>query len=158
VVAGLFAGAQLRTIAGEQWLEVPDTQAIRQLLESWSIIFSSSQHIRHQNYLKVSPFFAALFANLLPACSGERILNVRKPAMCPLLALLYWDWLYAPIKRGMRILPLADALPFGCSRRTFYRKGWKRDELHWKAVHMGLLGVDQKLRGRMKDWFAQHRH
>jgi hypothetical protein len=64
----------------------------------------------------------------------------------------------SPIKKGMRILPLADALPFGCSRRTFYRRGWKRDELHWQAVHMGILSVDQRLRVRVNDWFEQHRH
>jgi hypothetical protein len=158
VVAGLFAGARLRSIAGECWLELPDNEAVRQLLEKWSIRFSSSQRIRRQDYLNVSPFYAALFADLMPAHSQQRILGIRKPAMCPLLPVLYWDWLYSPLRPGMRILPFADALPFGCSRRTFYRRGWKRDELHWKAVHMGLLSVEQLLRVRLHHWIESHQH
>jgi hypothetical protein len=159
VLAGLFAGATLTEVDRQQWLEVPASDEAKALLANWTILFTDSIAARpRRNMLHVSPFYAALFADLMPAHSKQRLLTLCRPAMCPLLALLHWDWLYAPIKKGMRILPFPDALPFGCSRRTFYRHGWKRDELHWKAVHMGLLGVDQKLRGRMKDWFAQHRH
>lgn len=56
----------------------------------------------------------------------------------------------------MRILPFADALPSGCSRRTLYRRGWKRKELLWKADAVWRLGVDQKLRVRLHDWFQLH--
>ena len=159
VLAGLFAGARLIKTAGEQWLEFPASDQVKTLLDTWTILYEPAKGARtKKNMLRTSPFFAALFVGLMPNCSRERILSLRQPAMCPLLALLHWDWLYAPIEKGMRILPFADALPFGCSRRTFYRLGFKRDELHWKAVHMGLLGVDQKLRVRMNDWFEQHRH
>jgi hypothetical protein len=157
VLAGLFAGARLIKIAGEQWLEFPVSDQVKSLLDSWTILYEPSSGTRmKKNMLRVSPFFAALFADLMPNCSRERILNLRRPAMCPLLALVYWGWLYSPIKKGMRILPYADALPFGCSRRTFYRQGWKRKELHWKAVHMGILSVDQRLRVHLNDWFNRH--
>ena len=157
VVAGLFAGAKLIEIDGEQWFEFPASAQVKSLLETWTILYEPSIGTKtKKDMLRASPFFAALFGDLMPNCSKERILSLRRPAMCPLLALLHWDWLYAPIKKGMRILPFPDALPFGCSRRTFYRRGFKRDELHWKAVHMGLLSVDQRLRVRIKDWFEQH--
>ena len=157
VVAGLFAGSRLRTIDGEQWLEFPASDQVKTLLDTWTILYESSNGTRTKNnMLRTSPFFAALFVGLMPNCSKERILSLHRPAMCPLLALLFWDWLYSPLKPGMRILPFADALPFGCSRRTFYRWGWKREQLHWMAVHAGLLGVDQKLRVRIRHWFESH--
>jgi hypothetical protein len=146
VLAGLFAGARLIEIDEEQWFEFSASDQAKALLDSWTILYEPSNAIRtNKNMLRVSPFYAALFADLMPAHSKQRILSLRRPAMCPLLALLYWDWLYSPIKPNERILPFPNALPFGCSRRTFYRRGWKRKELHWKAVHMGLLSVDQQL-------------
>jgi hypothetical protein len=157
-IAGLFAGARLRTIVDEQWLELPDSEAVRELLESWSILFWPGGRSHRRDYLRVSPFFGALFADLMPTHSQERILSVRHPAMCPLLPVLYWDWLYSPITKGMRILPFANALPFGCSRRTFYRKGWKRKELHRTAVGVGILSVDPRLRKLIAEWFERHRH
>ena len=157
VLAGLFAGARLIKTAGEQWLEFPASDQVKTLLDTWTILYEPSNGTRmKKNMLRVSPFFAALFVGLMPNRSKERILSLRRPAMCPLLALLHWDWLYAPIKKGMRILPFADALPFGCSRRSFYRRGFKRDRLHWQAVHMGILSVDQKLRVRIRHWFESH--
>src|ERR1039458_4992156 len=125
----------------------------------WTILFTNSTAVRPgRNMLRISPFYAALFADLMPAHSKQRLLTLRQPAVCPLLALLYWDWLYASLKPGMRILPYADALPFGCSRRTFYRRGWKREKLHWQAVHMGILSVDQRLWVRINHWFESHQH
>jgi hypothetical protein len=157
VLAGLFAGARLIEIEGEQWFEFPASDQAKALLDSWTILYEPSNATRtNKNMLRVSPFYAALFADQMPRHSQQRDLGIRKPAMCPLLPLLYWDWLYSPITKGMRILPYADALPFGCSRRTFYRKGWKREKLHWQAVHMGILSVDQRLWGRLNRWLESH--
>jgi hypothetical protein len=159
VLAGLFTGAPLIKIDGEQWLEFPASDQVKSLLDTWTILHESSKAMKKgKEMLRVSPFYAALFMDLMPNCSKERVLKLRRPAMCPLLALLHWEWLFAPLKTHMRILPYADALPFGCSRRTFYRRGWKRKELHQKAVHMGLLSVDQRLRVRINHWFESHLH
>jgi hypothetical protein len=158
VLAGLFAGANVIEIDGEQWLEFAASDQAKALLDSWTILYSPSKATRtKRNMLRVSPFYAALFANLMPMHSQRRALGIRKPAMCPLLPQLYWNWLYAPIKPNKRILPFADALPFGCSRRTFYRKGWKREKLHWQAVHIGILSVDQRLWVRINHWYESHR-
>lgn len=157
VIAGLFAGARISKIDGEQWCELPATEATRRLLEEWSVLHSPSRRICRREYLKVSPFYAQLVAELMPEHSRMRIRSIRNPAMCPLLPILYWEWLYAPISKGMRILPFPDALPFGISRRTFYRHGWRRSELHRRAVlEVGILRVDPRLRKQMHGWFEQH--
>jgi hypothetical protein len=157
VIAGLLAGARRRHVDGEEWLELPDNEAVNNILENWTILRRPSRCARGRNFLQVSPFYAALFIDAMPTHSQQRILSIRKPAMSPALAVFYWEWLFGPISKGMRILPFADALPFGCSRRTFYRRGWKRRKLHWMAVEAGLLGVDPRLRVRLNNWFESHR-
>jgi hypothetical protein len=58
---------------------------------------------------------------------------------------------------GMTVLPFADALPFGISRRSFFRHGWRRRELHRRAVlEYGILSVNPRLRNRMEQWFEEH--
>jgi len=76
VVAGLFAGARLTEIGGERWLELPADERNRQLLDAWTILNSPSRQIQHRNYIKVSPFYAPLFADLMPERSRERISSV----------------------------------------------------------------------------------
>jgi len=157
VVAGLFAGARLTEIGAEVWLEMPDDDRIRQLLNEWTISHFPSRQLQRRNTIKVSPFYAPLFGDLMPERSRERILCIQNPAMCPLLPILYWELGFSPLKKGMRVLPFADALPFGISRRTFFRHGWRRTELHRKAVlEVGILSVDGRLKKRMHKWFEQH--
>lgn len=157
VIAGLFAGARLSEIGGDHWIELPDREQVKQLLDGWTILHYPSRRKQRRSYLKVSPFYAPLFAGLSPEHSRERILNIRKPAMCPLLPVLYWEWAFSLVKKGMRTLPFGDALPFGCSRRTFYRRGWRRKGLHRKAVlEYGILSVDPRLRDLMERWFVEH--
>src|ERR1039458_4418329 len=157
VLAGLFAGARLSKIGGESWLELPDEEPVRRLLTDWTILHYPSRRIERRSYLKVSPFYAPLVADLIPEHSRMRILNIRKSAMCPALPIFYWEWLYSIVKEGMTTLPFADALPFGISRWTFYRHGWRRYGLHRKAVlELGILTVDPRLRKRMEQWFERH--
>jgi len=157
VMAGLFAGARLSLIGGEQWLVLPDEEPIRQLLKDWTILHYPFRCIQRRSYIKVSPFSAPLFADLMPGQSRDRILRIRKPAMCPLLPITYWELGFSLLKTGRRVLPFADALPFGISRRTFFRQGWRRRELHRKAVQeLGILSVDARLRSRMEQWFERH--
>lgn len=158
VIAGIFAGARLSSVAEENWLEVPDVDEVKKVLQSWTILNHPSRDIRRRSHIRVSPFFAALFTELMPQHSQKRILGIRDPALSPDLALLYWEWMFRPVKRGMRILPFADALPFGCSRRTFYRRGWRRKELHRIAVQeYGIVGVDSRLGARLRGWFESHK-
>lgn len=157
VIAGLLAGARLSEIGGEHWFELPEDEGVKQFLDAWTILHYPSRRIQRRGFIRVSPFYAALFADLIPERSRERILNVRKPAMCPALPILYWEWLFSRIKDGMSTLPFAEALPFGISRRTFYRHGWRRRVLHRKAVlELGILSVDHRLRSRMEQWFDDH--
>lgn len=157
VIAGLFAGARLSLIDGEQWFELPDDDGIKQLLASWTILHYPSRRIQRRDFIRVSPFHAALFADLMPARSQERALNVKKSAMCPLLPLLYWEVGFSLLKKGMCLLPFADALPYGCSRRTFFRRAWRRKGLHRKAVlELGILSIDPRLKNRMHHWFEKH--
>lgn len=157
VIAGLFAGARLSEIGGESWLELPEDERTRQLLAAWTILHSPSRRIQRRNFIKVSPFFGALFADLMPERSRERILNIRNPALCPTLAIIYWDVGFSLLKKGMRVLPFADALPFGFSRRTFFRHDWRRKGLHRKAVlEYGILTIDPRLKNRMHHWFERH--
>ena len=157
VIAGLFAGARVSTSDGMQWLELPDDDAVKKLLENWTVLNYPSRQVRKRTYIKVSPFYAAFFAELMPAHSRQRMLSIRNPAMCPILPVMYWEWLFGPGMKGMRILPFADALPFGCSVRSFYRRGWQRKNLHRKAVlEYKILAVDFRLRVLMRKWFESH--
>ena len=157
---GAFVGFGLEGLGTFDVHGLIDEQAddhIHQLLDSWTILHSPSRQLQHRNTIKVSPFYAPLFADLMPECSRERILSIRNPAMCPLLPILYWELGFSPLKNGMRVLPFADALPFGISRRTFFRHGWRRKGLHKKAVlEVGILSVDARLKSRMHRWFEEH--
>ena len=154
VMAGLFAGARLRTFNHETWLEVPDHEWTRKLLDSWRIMyFSSIRRARHP-HLKISPFYAPFFRDSMPAHSRARILSIRHSAMCPTLPILYWELGLSLLWKGMTILPFADALPFGISRRTFFRRGWRRSGLHRKAVlEFGIVTIDGRLKKLMHRWF-----
>ena len=157
VIAGMFAGARLSEINGEFWLELPDDAHTRQILTAWTILHYPSRLINRRNYIKVSPFYAPLFADLMPEHSRVRILRIQNPAMCPLLPILYWDWLFSMLKEQMPVLPFADALPYGISRRSFFRHGWRRKGLHRQAVlEVGILTVDPRLRNRLANWFEEH--
>ena len=153
----MFAGARLSEINGEFWLELPDDAHTRQILTAWTILHYPSRLINRRNYIKVSPFYAPLFADLMPEHSRVRILRIQNPAMCPLLPILYWDWLFSMLKERMPVLPFADALPYGISRRSFFRHGWRRKGLHRQAVlEVGILTVDPRLRNRLENWFEEH--
>ena len=157
VIAGLFAGARLSEIGGEHWFELSDNERIRQLLDAWTILQYPSRQIHRRNYIKVPAFYAPLFVDLLPERSRERILGIQTPAMCPLLPILYWELSFSMVTDGMTILPFADALPFGISRRSFFRHGWRRNGLHRQAVlEVGILSVNARLRNRLHQWFEQH--
>jgi hypothetical protein len=82
VVAGVVAGARLIEIDGEPWLEFPASDQVKTLLDTWTILYEPAKGARtKKNMLRVSPFFAALFEGLMPKCSKERILSLRRPAM-----------------------------------------------------------------------------
>jgi len=157
VVAGLFAGAVLREDGDAQWLELPKTKETVALLDNWTVMFSDLRPFRGEVRIGVSPFYAALFAHMMPPNARQRVLGVGRPAMCPLLPALYWEWAFC--RRGQRMLPSKDALPFACSRRTCFRRGWSRrnSRLHRQAIEAGICHVDPRLRELMVRWFEEHR-
>ena len=151
VLAGVFAGAVMREVDGESWLDLPGSDGIQELLGRWTIHCVPQSH-RGDPVLRVSPFYAALVAHLMPPHSRERILSVQIAGGCPFLAVVYWQM--AMNRRFMRYMPFHDALPFGCSKATFFRRGWRRKEL-WRIASctMGITGVAPRLRALMVRWF-----
>ena len=154
VVAGLFAGAALRNQRDGRWLELPGTDAVKALLDEWTILSSDRGRFRGRARIGVSPFFGALFAHLMPVNSRERIIGLKRPATCPRLPVLYWEWAFS--RKGNRMLPSKEALPFACSRRTFFRRGWSRKGLHQQAIDAGICHVDPRLRELMARWLGEH--
>lgn len=151
VIAGLFAGAMIEVKEDKTWFAVPDSKEVRNLLEHWSIVWHRTGTFMARPNLWISPFYPALFAHLMPECSATRVLWAKRPAMCPQLAQIYWDILFS--QEGERILPFADALPFGCSVRTYRRRGWRRNEMHKEAVTtLGITHVTESLRTVLRRW------
>ena len=150
VLAGVFAGAVMREVDGESWLDLPGSDGIQELLGRWTIHCVPQSH-RGDPVLRVSPFYAALAVHLMPPHSRKRILSVKRAGGCPFLAVVYWQM--AMNRRFMRYMPFHDALPFGCSKATFFRRRWRRRELWRHACAMGITGVAPRLRDLMVRWF-----
>lgn len=150
-LAGLFAGSSIRKIAGQSWLELPGTDQVKALLDDWAIPFCFSRSCFGRERIVISPFYAALVAHHMPHRSAERILRIKKPALCPLLPAVYWDLVFSQPYR--RYPPFSGCLPFACSRSTYCRNGIRRKQLHRSAVvEQGIMRVDAKLRGLMSEW------
>ena len=152
VVAGLFSGAALRT-GCEAWMELPDEEAVKQVLDEWGILHQPIKTPQGRQRVRISPFFAALFCGLMPRHSAQRILSIKKAGGCPLLSVIYWQMVMSG--KGRRYMPFWDALPFGCSKATFFRRGWRRKELHrigWVDLDINIV---PKLRKLMVEWFQR---
>jgi len=110
--------------------------------------------VRHP-WLIVSPFYSALHAHLMPPRSAERVTQVKKPGNCPFLAVLCWDWCMSQPR--LRHMPFPSALPYGCSRWTEHRRGWKRRDLHRRCIsEVGITHIDKTLRQLMVRWFDRN--
>lgn len=160
VVAGLFSGAVHVRVDGEDWLELPADPEVVELLDTWAIAHKPGRVYRGKNRILVSPFFGALVSRHMPPRSAERALGMRRPGDCPWLAVAYWDW--AMTRKGLRRIPFPDALPYGCSWRTAVRRGWRRAEVHRRAVfELGVTHLDRRLVALCRDWYtrrAEARH
>lgn len=153
LVAGLLAGGMYVNKDGETWMTLPRSLAVRNTLETWSIPAIEQAVAPGRYCLLVSPFFSALFSYLMPSHLADRALHVQKPALCPLLAAIYFD--LALTKEGLPILPFSEALPFGCSIRQFRRNGWHRPELFKQALQMGITGVATPLKQVVARWYTE---
>lgn len=157
VLAGLFAGAVATECDGETWLTLPHGQSAMDVFERWTIRWEPATTNRGEEAVRVSPFYAALFAHLMPPAAAARVLGVRQPALCPLLPALHWELAMAG-RVYERHPPFAGALPWLCSKRTFHRRKWTRRDLHRRAVlEVGLTGVDGRLKKLMVRWYEQQR-
>ena len=153
LVAGLLAGGMYVNKDGETWMTLPRSPVVRNMLETWSIPAIEQAVAPGRYCLLVSPFFSALFSYLMPSRLADRALHVKKPALCPLLAAIYFDLVLT--KEGLPILPFPEALPFGCSIRQFRRNGWHRPELFRQALQMGITGVATPLKQVVARWYAE---
>ena len=153
LLAGLFAGAVLCADGGENWLELPDDQRVRSILEEWGMPFRPLEPIRGRHVVWVSPFFGALVAHLMPPHSAARMSSITKAGGCPYLAVVLWEMAIA--RKNRRYMPFPDALPFGISKATFFRRGWHRRDLH-KAGWLDLgIRIVPKCRDLMVDWHSR---
>lgn len=153
LVAGLLAGGVPANKNGETWITLPRSTVVRNTLETWSIPAVEQAVAPGRYCLLVSPIFSALFSYLMPSHLADRARHVQKPALCPLLAAIYFDLVLT--KEGLPILPFSDALPFGCSIRQFRRNGWHRPELFRLALQLGITGVATPLKQVVARWYTE---
>ena len=152
-LAGLFAGAALREDAGGTWMELPDGDAIKAILGDWGIPFRPAEYPKDRKVVRVSPLFGALASSLMPPRSADRFRSIRNAGGCPYLSAVLWEMAVA--RKNSRYMPFPDALPFGCSKATFFRRGWHRRDLH-KAGWLALgIRITPKLRGLMVGFFQR---
>ena len=154
VLAGLFAGAIHVRANGFDWLELPADPEVLRLLDLWTVHHRISRMFRGQERIAVSPFYGSLVSPHMPPFSARRVLGMKRPGDCPLLPLIHWDSCLSTPK--MRWAPFAGDLPFGCSRRTALRRGWKRRNLHRQCVlDLGLTHIDRRIGSLCEEWFAR---
>lgn len=143
VIAGMLGGALIKN----GWLCIPDTQLGSGLLEAWSILYKPDN-----GWLRVSPFYGALFAAWLPDAMAQRITDPI-PALCPLLPAIYWDLCLR--EKYREVIPFANALPYGCSPKKFFKLGWHRRDMYGMARSIGIYHVHPKLQNVIKQWWKQ---
>jgi len=153
VLAGLFAGAILRHTKGEKWLELPDTERVRAILGEWGIPFFPLERPMDRRVIHVSPLFGALVSHMMPPHSAGRILSIRKAGGCPYLSAILWEMTMA--RRNIRYMPFPNALPFACSKSTFFRRGWRRRDLHQAGWLQLGIRVTPKLRELLVEWYQR---
>ena len=155
-LAGLFAGAVLLDAGGESWLELPAHDGVKGLLTDWGMPFVALERTKGGPVVRVSPLFAMLVAHLMPPHSAVRISGIWKAGGCPRLSAILWQMVLA--RRNRRYMPFPDALPFGCSKATFFRRDWRRRDLH-KAGWLEIgIRMTPKLRGLLIEWFERRTH
>ena len=151
-MAGLCAGAVLRDVDGETWLELPDDEGVRGVLGDWGI---AGRKVRRggRDRLLVSPLYARLVSHLMPPRSAARISAVRRAGGCPFLSVVLWEMAMA--RKGRRYMPFPDAVPFGVSKATFFRRGWHRRDLHKIGWLDFGISITPRLRELMTEWFER---
>src|SRR5450759_5562793 len=133
-------------------MELPDTPAVRALLDDW-VIPAKDTRRNGRGWLWVSPLFAMLVVHLMPPRSAGRIRAIKKAGGCPFLSVVLWEM--AMSRKNSRYMPFPAALPFGCSKASFFRRGWRRRDLH-KAGWLELgIRMTPKLRGLLVEWFER---
>ena len=149
-MAGLFAGAVLRDGGDGAWLELPDNEEVRAVLNEWGMPFLPFERPKGRRIVHISPLFAMLVVHLMPPHSAKRIRAIKKAGGCPFLSVVLWEM--AMSRMGRRYMPFPSALPFGCSKATFFRHRWRRRDLH-KAGWLELgIHMSTALRELLVEW------
>ena len=152
VLAGLLTGAALHEANDETWLNVPDNEAVRAFLNGWGLPFRTAR-LHGRNRLLVSPLFGVLVAHLMPPHSARRMLAIKRAGDCPYLSAVLWEM--ALSRRYCPYMPFATALPYGCSKATFFRKGWHRADLH-KAGWLSFgIRISDRFRAVLVTWYER---
>ena len=153
VLAGLFAGAVLRNGGDGVWLELPDGEEVRAVLNEWGMPFLPFERPKGRRIVHISPLFALLVVHLMPPNSAIRIRAIKKAGGCPFLSVVLWEMAIG--RKNRRYMPFPSALPFGCSKATFFRHRWRRRDLHkigW--LELGIR-MPTGLRELLTEWFEQ---
>ena len=150
-LAGLLAGSVLRDAGGETWLELPDGDTVRAVLGDWGIPFVPRKRPTGRRIIHVSPLFGQLVMHLMPPRSFERMRSITKAGDCPYLSVVLWQM--ALTRKNGRYMPFPEALPFGVSKATFFRRGWRRRDLN-KVGWLDLgIRIAPKFRQLLVDWY-----
>ena len=161
-LAGLFSGAEIININGEEWYFIIDRNdglinRSKEILNGWKIVFD--EHIVEKRVklkkraikgIIVSPFYGALFFGNMPVHSASRALNFTNPGYCPSLPYIYWNMIR---KNGERKVPSKkDILPFSHSYATYYNNGLKEKDWRKKGIDIGIIGMSDELRNMLFEW------
>jgi len=159
VVAGLLAGSCTWIDRfGRSCLLVRKSDETESLLRHWSIVHTvlKEQDAGGGRNAVTSPFYGVLFSGRMPRHARQAMLDLKKPAGCPLLGVAMWQIALKGIARGCG-MPFDNALPFGRKGRLWaWRHGYSMKTMRKLALdHWKLTCVYGGLRDEMLAWYRR---
>lgn len=141
VMAGIFAGSTYR----DGRVEIRSSDLVKELLDLWTIRYEEKGCL-----LVVSAYYAMLFASYMPKAFSAPLLKMAYAEDCPLLPAMYWERLFQ--RKGERLLPHPNILPYGVSKGTLESRKWTREWLSKTSREVGVYNVYSGLRDEMGRW------
>jgi hypothetical protein len=81
------------------------------------------------------------------------MLHIKQAGDCPYLSVVLWEMVLS--RKHSRHMLFPDALPFGCSRASFFRRGWHRADLH-KAGWLSFgIRITPRFRDLLVNWYER---